>query len=99
MHALNRSWLDDPDGLTVTMDGGKVRLTGSVRSPRDRDLAACIAWAGSLSRTTSGSFDSRDGRPRHETMMSKLEALEMTYPKSSDERRQELLSIRRQLEA
>jgi len=45
MHALNRSWLDDPDSLTVTMDGGKVRLTGSVKSPRDRDLAAGIAWA------------------------------------------------------
>ena len=45
MHALNRSWLDDPDGLTVSIDGGKVRLTGSVKSPRDRDLAARIAWA------------------------------------------------------
>ncbi len=45
MHALNRSWLDDPDSLTVTMDGGKVRLTGSVKSPRDRDLAAGVAWA------------------------------------------------------
>lgn len=45
MHALNRSWLDDPDGLTVSIDGGKVRLTGSVKSPRDRDLAAGIAWA------------------------------------------------------
>ncbi len=28
-----------------------------------------------------------------------LDALEMAYPKSSDERRQELLSIRRQFEA
>ena len=45
MHALNRSCLDDPDGLTVSIDGGKVRLTGSVKSPRDRDLAAGIAWA------------------------------------------------------
>ena len=45
MHALNRSWLDDPDGLTVSMDGGKVTLTGSVKSPRDRELAAGIAWA------------------------------------------------------
>ena len=45
MHALNRSWLDDPDGLTVTMDGGTVRLTGRVKSPHDRDLAAGVAWA------------------------------------------------------
>ena len=44
MHALHRSWFFDP-AITVTADGGNVRLTGTVRSPYDRQVAARTAWA------------------------------------------------------
>jgi osmotically-inducible protein OsmY len=44
MHALNRSWFFD-DNITVSADGGKVRLTGTVDSWRDRQTAASTAWA------------------------------------------------------
>ena len=40
MHALNRSWFFDPATIQVTVDGGTVRLTGTVRSPHERQLAA-----------------------------------------------------------
>ena len=40
-HALHRSWLVDDETVTVHADGGCVRLTGSVRSPHDRQ----VAWA------------------------------------------------------
>jgi osmotically-inducible protein OsmY len=45
MHALHRSWFFDPHTITVTADGGRVRLTGSVHSPHDRQVAAATAWA------------------------------------------------------
>ena len=43
--ALNRSWLPDDQTVTVRADGGKIHLTGTVRSPHDRHLAWATAWA------------------------------------------------------
>ena len=43
-HALQRSW-SDARNITVTANGGTLRLTGSVRSPHDRDLAVATAWS------------------------------------------------------
>jgi len=45
MHALHRSWFFDPRTVTVSADGGRVRLTGSVHSPHDRQVAGETAWA------------------------------------------------------
>lgn len=45
MHALHRSWFFDPKTITVTADQGRVRLTGTVHSPHDRQVAAATAWA------------------------------------------------------
>jgi osmotically-inducible protein OsmY len=45
MHALHRSWFFDPKTITVTADGGMVRLSGTVRSAHDRQVAAATAWA------------------------------------------------------
>jgi osmotically-inducible protein OsmY len=45
MHALHRSWFFDPKTITVTAVGGKVRLTGTVHSWHDRQLAESTAWA------------------------------------------------------
>jgi len=44
-HALNRSWCFDPKPIMVTAQGGKVSLAGTVRSWRDRRVAASTAWA------------------------------------------------------
>lgn len=44
-HALHRSWLFDPDAITVAEDDGKVRLSGTVASPHDRRRAAIAAWS------------------------------------------------------
>jgi osmotically-inducible protein OsmY len=44
MHALNRSWSDSRN-ITVTANGATVRLTGTVRSPHDRDIAVATAWS------------------------------------------------------
>jgi osmotically-inducible protein OsmY len=44
MHALYRSW-SDPQNITVTAHGGTVRLTGTARTPHDRNLAAMTAWS------------------------------------------------------
>jgi osmotically-inducible protein OsmY len=46
MHAMNRSWFFDPKTITVSARGGKVRLTGTVPSLYDRQVAASTAWAG-----------------------------------------------------
>ncbi len=45
MHAMNRSWFFDAKSINVTAKGGTVRLTGSVHSPHDRQLAAMTAWS------------------------------------------------------
>ena len=44
-HALHRSWFFDPDNIQVTANGGKVRLTGTVQSPHERQVAAATAWS------------------------------------------------------
>jgi osmotically-inducible protein OsmY len=43
-HALNRSWSDSRN-ITVTVSGATLRLTGTVRTPHDRDLAVAVAWS------------------------------------------------------
>jgi osmotically-inducible protein OsmY len=45
MHALHRSWFFDPKTITVTADRGTVRLSGTVRSVHERQVAATTAWA------------------------------------------------------
>ena len=45
IQALNRSWFFEPDAIKVTADGGKVRLTGTVHSWNDRQVAGATAWA------------------------------------------------------
>jgi osmotically-inducible protein OsmY len=44
-YALRRSWLLDDAMVTVRADGGRVHLTGTVRSPHDRQVAWETAWA------------------------------------------------------
>ena len=43
-HALDRSWFFDEEAVSVSADGGRVRLTGSVFTPEERQLAAETAW-------------------------------------------------------
>ncbi|MGC1303884.1 MAG: BON domain-containing protein [Caulobacteraceae bacterium] len=45
VHALHRSWFFDPKTISVQVEGGRVKLTGTVRSPHDRRIAAATAWA------------------------------------------------------
>ena len=45
MHALHRSWFFDPQTIKVRAHGGNVRLSGTVQSWRDRQVAAETAWA------------------------------------------------------
>jgi osmotically-inducible protein OsmY len=45
MHALHRSWLFDPKTISVSAQGGKVRLTGTVHSLAERNEALATAWA------------------------------------------------------
>jgi osmotically-inducible protein OsmY len=45
MHALHRSWYFDPETIKVSAEAGRVRLTGFVHSPHDRQVAAETAWA------------------------------------------------------
>jgi osmotically-inducible protein OsmY len=42
--ALHRSFFPDPDAITVTAEGGKVRLTGNVHSWHARQVADETAW-------------------------------------------------------
>lgn len=45
LHALHRSWFFDPKTIDVTVDDGKVRLSGTVPTMHDRQVAAATAWA------------------------------------------------------
>jgi osmotically-inducible protein OsmY len=45
MHALHRSWFFDPKTINVSAEGGKVRLSGTVRSWHERQVAGSTAWA------------------------------------------------------
>ncbi len=45
MHALHRSWFSDPKSISVTTNGGAVKLTGTVHSWRDRNVATATAWS------------------------------------------------------
>jgi osmotically-inducible protein OsmY len=44
-HALGHSWFFDAQTITVSVADGTVTLAGSVRSPRERRMAAAAAWA------------------------------------------------------
>lgn len=44
-HALHRSWFFDPKTIAVNADGGDVRLTGTVHTWHDRQVAGATAWA------------------------------------------------------
>ncbi len=44
-HALHRSWLLDDETVTVMANGGRIHLTGTVRSPHERQVAWATAWA------------------------------------------------------
>lgn len=43
-HCLGHSWFFDPQTISVAMHQGRVTLTGSVRSQRERRMAAAAAW-------------------------------------------------------
>ena len=45
VHALGHSWFFDPHTINVSIQNGKVVLSGQVRSPRERRRAAAAAWA------------------------------------------------------
>lgn len=44
-HTLGHSWFFDPQTITVAINGGEVRLMGTVRSERERKMAGAAAWA------------------------------------------------------
>ena len=44
-HALGHSWFFDTHTITVQENDGKVILSGTVRSDRERRMAAAAAWA------------------------------------------------------
>lgn len=44
-NALHRSWFFDGDTIKVSVDGGTIRLTGSVDSIHDKRIAEKTAWA------------------------------------------------------
>jgi osmotically-inducible protein OsmY len=44
-HALHRSWYFDPNTIAVEAEAGKVRLTGTARSPHEQQVAAMTAWS------------------------------------------------------
>jgi osmotically-inducible protein OsmY len=45
VHALNRSLFVDPNAISVSVDGGIVRLAGTVHSLHERQVATMTAWS------------------------------------------------------
>jgi osmotically-inducible protein OsmY len=45
LHALHRSWFFDPKTIAVSAEKGVIRLSGSVHTWPERQVAAEIAWA------------------------------------------------------
>jgi osmotically-inducible protein OsmY len=45
MHALHRSVFFDPKTISVSAEGGDIRLTGTVHSLHERQVAAATAWS------------------------------------------------------
>jgi len=45
MHALHRSWFLNPKTISVSVEGGVVRLSGTVHSPHESRVAATTAWS------------------------------------------------------
>src|SRR5271157_4753219 len=43
--ALHRTWFYDPNTITVSAQGGKIKLTGQVTTWNARDLAGATAWS------------------------------------------------------
>ena len=44
-HVLGHSWFFDPKTIQVAMEDGRVTLLGTVRSDRERRMAAAAAWS------------------------------------------------------
>jgi osmotically-inducible protein OsmY len=44
-HVVGHSWFFDPQTIHVSVEGGAVTLSGTVRSQRERRMAAAAAWA------------------------------------------------------
>jgi len=44
-HALHRSWYYDPNTISVSAEGGKIKLTGTVTTWNARQLAGSTAWS------------------------------------------------------
>ena len=44
-HVLGRSWFFDAQTIKVAMKGGRAKLIGTVRSDRERRMAAAAAWS------------------------------------------------------
>ena len=45
MHALHRSWFFDLKTIHVEMDGDTIRLSGTVHSMHERQVAMATAWS------------------------------------------------------
>jgi osmotically-inducible protein OsmY len=43
-HLLGYSWFFDPQNIRVSVAGGEITLSGTVRSERERRMAAAAAW-------------------------------------------------------
>jgi osmotically-inducible protein OsmY len=63
LHALHRSWLFDPQTIKVSVEGGNVRLTGTVHSPHEREVAGAIAWAAPGSTSVENALGIVDLQP------------------------------------
>jgi osmotically-inducible protein OsmY len=44
-HVLGHSWFFDPQTISVAQSGAVVTLKGTVRSAKERRMAAAAAWA------------------------------------------------------